>query len=226
MSVPAVLPLPVPFPGPLSRSSRTIAIWSTVIAAASLMSLALALGDPARRWMWLYLPYTFVGNSLAPLPFDGYVIALGEQHLIWLVVLIGIIGTVIVEAWNMEVLSRLLARKNLQGFCNHGLTRWSLRMYGKAPFWTLVGTCVLPIIPHYPMRVLVVLARYPMWKYQLSVILGRGTRYWWLASIGFSIPIPVEWIAVASLVMLLLGVRGARRMNGTSGNEAEQGQAV
>jgi len=93
------------------------------------------------------------------------------------------------------------------------LTRWSLHWYGKAPFWSLVGTCVLPIIPHYPMRFLVVLARYPMWKYQLSVILGRGGRYAWLAALGFSLPIPGWWIFVVSLVVLAFGVRGARKMN-------------
>jgi membrane protein YqaA with SNARE-associated domain len=183
------------------------------MAGMSTLSVAAMLADPARKWLWLYLPYTFVGNSLAPLPFDGYVIALGQQYAIWLVVAIGVIGTVIIEAWNMELLGRILARKSASGFCNHRLTQWSLRMYGIAPFWTLVGTCVLPIIPHYPMRVLVSLSRYPMWKYQLSVILGRGGRYAWLAMVGWAIPVPVEWIAIASLMLLLLGIRGARRMN-------------
>ena len=86
-------------------------------------------------------------------------------------------------------------------------------MYQYAPFWSLVGTCILPIIPHYPMRVLVVLSRYPMWKYQTSVILGRGGRYTWLALLGWTVPIPGSWIAVVSLIALLFAIRGARRMN-------------
>ena len=187
----------------------------------SCLSLSFALLDPARTWLWCYLPYSFVGNSLAPLPFDGYVIALGQQYPIWLVVLVGVIGTVIVEAWNMELLRRILDRNSAAGFRNHPLTRWALRAYGKAPFLTLVGTCILPIIPHYPMRVLVSLSHYPMWRYQASVILGRGGRYAWLALLGWSIPIPGEWIAMASLVLLLLGIRGARRMNRAPGAEVE-----
>ena len=163
--------------------------------------------------LWSFLPYTFLGNSLAPLPYDGAVIYLGGHKPIWLVVAIGVVGTVLVEAWNIELLRRILARDGTLGFRRHPLTRWSLHWYGKAPFWSLVGTCVLPIIPHYPMRFLVVLARYPMWKYQLSVILGRGGRYAWLAALGWSLPIPGWWILVVSLVVLALGVRGARKMN-------------
>ncbi len=193
------------------------------MATLTAVSLLAALLDPAYRWLWFYLPYSFAGNSLAPLPFDGYVIALGQYHAIWLVVLVGVFGTVIVEAWNMELLGRLLARNSTAGFRNHALTRWALNAYGKAPFLTLVGTCILPIIPHYPMRVLASLSGYPMWKYQTSVILGRGGRYAWLAILGWSIPIPGEWIAVASLGLLLLGIRGARRMNRGSGVPAVEG---
>jgi hypothetical protein len=205
--------------------NRSTWLWPGIMLVLSALSFAAALSDPARKWLWFYLPYSFVGNSLAPLPFDGYVIALGERYEIWVVVLVGVIGTVIVEAWNLELLGRLLARDSAAGFRNHALTRWALKAYGRAPFLTLVGTCVLPIIPHYPMRVLVSLSRYPMWRYQASVVLGRGGRYAWLAFIGWSIPIPGEWIAVASLGLLLLGIRGARRMNKTAIARAEGGAA-
>jgi hypothetical protein len=69
------------------------------------------------------------------------------------------------------------------------------------------------MIPHYPMRFLAVLAGYPLWKYQISVILGRGARYALLAGLGVAMPIPGHWIVLASLVVLALGVRGARQMN-------------
>jgi membrane protein YqaA with SNARE-associated domain len=225
----AYVPLAAPALPPLAvaRHIRIRATWGwpgiMIILAA--LSLGGAVTDPARKWLWFYLPYSFVGNSLAPLPFDGYVIALGQDYAIWLVVLVGVIGTVIVEAWNMELLGRLLAQDSAAGFRNHALTRWALKAYGRAPFLTLVGTCVLPIIPHYPMRVLVSLSRYPMWRYQASVVLGRGGRYAWLALIGWSIPVPGEWIAVASLGLLLLGIRGARRMNTDGIAKAEGGAA-
>jgi membrane protein YqaA with SNARE-associated domain len=169
----------------------------------------------------LYLiPYTFLGNSLAPLPYDGAVVFLGGRYAVWLIVLVAILATLVIEAWNMELLGRLLAREGTRGFRSHRITQTSLRWYRKAPFWSLVATCIIPIVPHYPMRFLAVLAGYPLWKYQVTVVLGRGARYVGLAGVGVALPIPGEWIIVASLVALALGVRGARRMNRDPGAAA------
>lgn len=164
----------------------------------------------------LYLiPYTFLGNSLAPLPYDGAVVYLGGRYALWIIVLVAVAATLLIEAWNMELLGRILARDGTRAFRNHRVTRWSLHWYAKAPFWSLVATCVLPIVPHYPMRFLAVLAGYPLWKYQISVILGRGARYAMLAGLGVAVPIPGRWIVLVSLVALALGIRGARKMNRT-----------
>jgi membrane protein YqaA with SNARE-associated domain len=181
---------------------------------------ALALGA-AHAWTdWarlLYLiPYTFLGNSLAPLPYDGALVYLGGKYALWLIVAVAVAATLVIEAWNMELLARILAREGTRGFRNHRVTQFSLHWYRKAPFWSLVATCILPIIPHYPMRFLAVLAGYPLWKYQLSVVVGRGARYIALAGIGVALPVPAPWLVLASLVALAFGVRGARRMNRTS----------
>jgi membrane protein YqaA with SNARE-associated domain len=179
--------------------------------------LALAGAQTWEDWSrLLYLiPYTFLGNSLAPLPYDGAVVYLGGRYSLWLIVAVAVAATLIIEAWNMEVLARVLARDGTRGFRNHRITQSTLRWYRKAPFWSLVATCVLPVVPHYPMRFLAVLAGYPLWKYQLSVMLGRGTRYAVLGGLGIALPIPWQWIVLASLVALAFGVRGARRMNRT-----------
>jgi len=177
--------------------------------------LSLLAAQTWEQWSHLmYLvPYTFLGNSLAPLPYDGAVLYLGGRYSVALIVVVAVLATLVIEAWNMELLGRLLAREGTRGFRNHRITQLSLRWYRKAPFWSLVATCILPIIPHYPMRFLAVLAGYPLWKYQLSVVLGRGARYVGLAGVGFALPIPGIWITLASLVLLAFGVRGARQMN-------------
>ena len=177
--------------------------------------MVVAVAEAAPQWSRLlyFVPYTFLGNSLAPLPYDGAVVYLAAHYPVWLIVVVAIAATLLIEAWNMEVLRRVLARDGTRPFRNHQITQVSLRWYRKAPFWSLVATCVLPIVPHYPMRFLAVLAAYPMWKYQLSVILGRGTRYAGLAGFGLVFPIPGPVILAASLVILAVGVRSARRMN-------------
>src|SRR4051812_48840455 len=176
---------------------------------------ALVLGEVAPRWAALsyFVPFTFLGNSLAPLPYDGAVVYLGPRYSLWLIVSIGVAATLLIEAWNMELLGRMLARDGTRAFRNHRVTQWSLHWYRKAPFWSLVLTCVLPLVPHYPMRFLAVLAGYPLWKYQLSVILGRGARYAGLVTVGATVPIPGSWLVAISLVALVLAMRGAHRMN-------------
>jgi ribonucleoside-triphosphate reductase len=179
----------------------------------SLGALALAEAQPHWSGLYYFVPFTFLGNSLAPLPYDGAVVYLGARHSLWLIVGIAVAATLLIEAWNMELLSRLLARDGTRAFRNHRITQWSLRWYRKAPFCSLVLTCILPLVPHYPMRFLAVLAGYPLWKYQASVILGRGARYVGLVLVGATLPIPGIWLVVASLIVLAFGVRGARRMN-------------
>ena len=184
-----------------------------ILLGIAVAALILAATQPAWSHLAYFVPFTFLGNSLAPLPYDGAVIYLGARYPLWVIVPLGVAATLLIEAWNIELLARMLAREGSRAFRNHKITQWSLRWYRKAPFWSLVFTCVLPIVPHYPMRFLAVLAAYPLWKYQLSVMIGRGTRYSVLVLIGTVLPIPGPWIVLASLVILAFGVRGARQMN-------------
>ena len=188
-SFPFLTPLP-PVSAPLRVPARSPWIVPGILLGISLGALLLASALPAWAPLSYFVPFTFLGNSLAPLPYDGAVVYLGARYPLW-----------------------MMARDGTRAFRNHRVTLWSLRWYRKAPFCSLVLTCVLPIVPHYPMRILAVLAAYPLWKYQLSVILGRGTRYAGLVLVGATIPIPGLWIVLTSLVILALGARGARRMN-------------
>lgn len=181
---------------------------------------ALLVAQLAPHWAPLsyFVPFTFLGNSLAPLPYDGAVVYLGPRYSLWLIVSVAVAATLVIEMWNMELLARMLARDGTRAFRNHRVTQWSLHWYRKAPFWSLVLTCVLPIVPHYPMRFLAVLAGYPMSKYLASVILGRGARYTGLVLVGATVPIPGSWLLAISLVILVLAIRGAHRMNRTDGD--------
>lgn len=188
-------------------------VWPTVIAAVTIICAIGAFLMPHHARMWWFLPYSIAGNSLVPLPYDPAVVYLGPLYPLWLIVLVGIIGTVIIEFWNMELLARILSREGTHRFRGHHVTRWLLDLYHKAPFITLVLTCVLPVVPHYPMRVLATLANYPIWKYMVSVIIGRGMRYTWLALLGITIKVPPMLLLVLSLLFLGVMLWKLREMN-------------
>jgi hypothetical protein len=141
----------------------------------SLAALILAEAAPAWSPLSYFVPFTFLGNSLAPLPYDGAVVYLGARYPLWVILPIAVAATLLIEAWNMELLARMLVREGTRAFRNHRFTQGSLR--------------------------------------QLSVILGRGTRYSGLVLVGVALPIPGPWIVLASLVILAFGVKGARGMN-------------
>ena len=185
---------------------------------------ALIIAELVPEWAGLsyFLPFTFLGNSLAPLPYDAAVVYLGARHPLWLIVAVAVFATLVIEAWNMELLARMLARDGTRAFRNHRITQWSLHWYYKAPFWSLVLTCVLPLVPHYPMRFLAVLAGYPLWKYQISVVLGRGARYIGLVLVGATVTIPGSWLVAISLLVLALAVRSAHRMNPRDGDVSDR----
>ena len=201
---------------PLSPPRRSPWILPGAMLVISLFCLAAAERWPEWAKLLYSVPYTFLGNSLAPLPYDGAVVYLGSRFSLPLIVAVTVAATLMIELWNMELLARVLARDGTRGFRNHRVTQTTLRWYRKAPFWSLVATCVLPVVPHYPMRFLAVLAGYPLWKYQLSVVLGRGSRYAILAGVGVIVPIPPAWLVLASLAALIITVRSARRMNQTT----------
>jgi membrane protein YqaA with SNARE-associated domain len=190
-------------------------LWPAVMLVLTAIAFAGAHWQPSHSRLWLFLPFSFAGNSLAPPPGHTAVVYLGPLYPVWLIVLVGTIGTVIIEYWNMELLARLLSREGTRGFRGHRITGWALYWYRKAPFWTLVSTCVLPIIPHYPMRFVAVLDNYPMWKYQGSVILGRGARYALLAHLGIALKVPPVILFSLGLVFLAVMILKMRQMNRT-----------
>ena len=180
----------------------------TAVTAVGLMVVV-----PQHLWLWGLVPFTYLGNSLAPLPYDGYIIALAQDYQLWLVVVIATAATLLIEAWNMELLAAVMARKGTRGFRAHPATQWAVRWFAKAPFWSMVASNCLPVVPHYPMRILATLARYPLWRYQLTVLIGRSLRYAWLGVLGIGFKVPVVWVVVGSFVLLALALRSARRMN-------------
>ena len=57
-------------------------------------------------------------------------------------------------------------------------------------------------VPFYPFRFLVVMARYPRWKYLLAVFLSRTPRFYVLALLGQAIKIPDYLIIVIFIVLI------------------------
>ncbi len=157
---------------------------------------------PTDPLTWALVPYTMLGNSLAMVPYDWYLPAYVVGHDAITGVLLAVAGNVLVECWNMDVLARMLQRDGTAAFRQHAVTTRLLGWFRRAPWWTLVIAGAAPVIPFYPCRFLATLANYPLWRYQVAVVVGRGVRYTGLAGLGVLLPIPPVAYFVVGLAML------------------------
>ena len=182
------------------------------MVALTLLCVIAAVRWPAHLVGLGLLPYSFVGNSLAMVPYDWYIPAFVQQYPAWSAVAVALLGTVVVEFWNMELLERILSREGTAAFRGHHVTLRLVRWFRKAPWCTLVAAGAIPVVPFFPSRVLATLGRYPMARYQAAVVVGRGVRYTGLAGLGLLLPVPV-WVYFALSVLLLggFGLRLLRR---------------
>lgn len=189
---------------PPSPTPPTVPVWFWTTV---LLTIALACGlgwilSGHSPYLWGLVPFTFVGNSLAMVPFDWYIPGFVQYHNPWLGVTLATAATVLIEFWNMDVLARLLARDGTRAFRGHHVTTRLLRWYNTAPWWTLVVAGFAPIVPFYPCRLLATLARYSIWRYQSAVVVGRFVRYAVLAELGKLLPIPPRTYFIVGVIVL------------------------
>lgn len=165
-------------------------LWTAVVLALSAICGIGWLVTGSNPLQWALIPFTMIGNSLAMVPYDWYLPAYVQVHDAAGGVVVATAANVVIEFWNMDVLARVLSREGTAGFRQHRVTTRLLGWYRKAPWWTLTLAGCAPIIPFYPCRFLATLARYPMWRYQSAVVVGRSIRYVGLAGLGLVLPIP------------------------------------
>lgn len=191
-------------PDPPMPAQPTVPVWfwTTMLLG---ISLACGIGwamSGHSPYLWGLVPFTFVGNSLAMVPYDWYLPGFVQYHNPWLGVGLATAATVLIEFWNMDVLARVLARDGTRAFRGHHITGRLLGWYRRAPWWTLVIAGLAPIIPFYPCRLLATLAQYSIWRYQSAVIVGRFVRYLALAQLGMLLPVPPSTYFIVGVIVL------------------------
>ncbi|NIM90886.1 MAG: hypothetical protein GTO17_08055 [Candidatus Aminicenantes bacterium] len=152
--------------------------------------------------LWIFFFYSFPAEFLiAIVPHEPVLLYFSKFYSPLAVTLVAIAGTLLAEIINYSVFSYV---GNLKPFSKVRLTRWvskTIELFNKAPFAALLVAGFTPV-PFYPFRFLVVLARYPLWKYGLAIFISRTPRFFLLALLGhiYKIPdylFPVIFIALA-----------------------------
>jgi membrane protein YqaA with SNARE-associated domain len=148
--------------------------------------------------------YCFPSEFLVALvPHEPVLIYFGHVYPALTVAAVSLLGTLVTEALNYHSFQYVAdARALRRALTSRWVTR-AVSLFRRRPFLALIIGALTPI-PFYPFRFVVVLARYPLWRYLAAVALARGPRFYLLALTGAVLRVPVAWLGTLFLVLLLL----------------------
>ncbi|HSW29553.1 MAG TPA: VTT domain-containing protein [Longimicrobiales bacterium] len=157
--------------------------------------------DQARtstRLLVLFL-YSFPSEFLVGLvPHEPVLIYFGSHHAAWVVALVAGVGTVLAEAANYRFFSLLYEVPSIHRMSEHRVVAWLVGLFARRPFTAIVVAGFTPV-PFFPIRLLVVMTKYPLRTYLLGVFVSRTPRFWLLATLGAMVAVPT------GALMLLFG---------------------
>jgi membrane protein YqaA with SNARE-associated domain len=198
----------IPLPSERVRHRVRTALFVVQIVFIATL-LGLWIGAPALRQsksLWVLFLYCFPAEFLvATVPHEPVLLFFSKFYGPLTIALVSIAGTALTEVINYSVFRYVadlkVFRKMLESRGVQKLVAW----FKKAPFLSLWVAGFTPI-PFYPFRFLVVLARYPLWKYILAVITSRTPRFYILGLAGGAIKFSDELLFLLTAVLLSVGV--------------------
>jgi membrane protein YqaA with SNARE-associated domain len=153
--------------------------------------------------LWVLFFYSFPSEFLiATVPHEPVLLYFGKFYSPFTVALVAVSSTLLTEMLNYSTFKFVTDLKFFASLYQKKTVQKTIQLFKKAPFLALLIAGFTPV-PFYPLRFLVVLARYPLWKYVLAVFLSRFPRFIILAYIGYVIQIP-DLLLIALFVILIL----------------------
>lgn len=173
---------------------------SFVLALLVVWTTSKSLQDSKSLWVLFF--YSFPSEFLiATVPHEPALLYFGKFYHPLTVALVAIPSTLLTEILNYSTFKYITDLKIFTKLREKKAVQKMVQFFNKAPFLTLWVAGITPI-PFYPLRFLVVLARYPLIKYILAVFLSRFPRFIILAYIGYKIQIP-DYLLIALFVILI-----------------------
>ena len=152
--------------------------------------------------LWVLFFYSFPSEFLiATVPHEPVLLYFGKFYTPLTVAFVAIFGTMLTEMLNYSAFKYVADLKIFIKLQQKSAVKKTIRFFNKAPFLTLWVAGITPI-PFYPLRFLVVVAKYPMLKYILAILLSRFPRFVFLAYVGYKIQIP-DYMIIALFVILI-----------------------
>jgi len=154
------------------------------------------------RSLWVLFLYCFPAEFIiTTVPHEPVILYFSKFYSPLTVTVVSTAGLMLIEIINYTAFQYVADLRMFQRTLESRLVQKAVALFNKAPFLTL-WLCGLTPLPFFPLRFLVVLARYPLAKYLLAVLTSRFPQIYVVALAGEIFQIPNEWI-IALFVLLL-----------------------
>jgi membrane protein YqaA with SNARE-associated domain len=148
--------------------------------------------------------YSFPSEFLVGLvPHEPVLIFFGGVHHPLVVALVAVVSTVMAEALNYSFFGLFYEIPVFKAAFQKKAVKRISELFRRMPFIAILVAGFTPV-PFFPVRFLVVVTEYPVWKYLLGVFLSRGPRFYLLALLGAFFEVPPLLLLALFLGMLLL----------------------
>jgi membrane protein YqaA with SNARE-associated domain len=155
--------------------------------------------------LWVLFFYSFPAEFLIALvPHEPILLYFGKYYPPLTVALIAVLGTIMTETLNYSVFKFVSDLSLFKKVHQKKAVAKIVDLFRRAPLAAIWVAGFTPV-PFYPIRFLVVLSRYPVWKYILGVFLSRAPRFYILAYVGHQINIP-DYLLVLLFVVLIASI--------------------
>jgi len=152
--------------------------------------------------LWVLFLYCFPAEFLiAIVPHEPVLLFFGKFYAPLTVALVSIAGTLLTEALNYSVFKYLTDSALYKKLSQKKAVSKLIDLFNKMPFVVLLIAGFTPV-PFYPFRFLVVMARYPIWKYLLAIFLSRTPRFFLLSLAGQAFQIPNSLLVIIFVVLI------------------------
>ena len=156
--------------------------------------------------LWVLFFYNFISQFLiAIVPHEPVHLYFSKFYAPLSVTLVSICGTLITEFINYSTFKFVVDLKSFDKIKYSGFVKKIIDIFNKVPFLAIWIAGFSPV-PFYPFRFLVVIARYPVYKYLFAVFLSRTPRFYLLALLGHAIKIPDYLLAIFFAVLIIIAV--------------------
>jgi uncharacterized membrane protein YdjX (TVP38/TMEM64 family) len=194
--------------------------WDVVLRATGVVALAAIY--PAIRWPGVagllgFLCLTlFVSGPISmvlPAAFEPMLMVAGRSYPPLIVALVAVAGLLYMDYINYHLYGAALRHPRLERGRNSRIVQRLLVLFQRHPFFA-VWLCSWSPIPYWIVAALAPLSGYPMPKFLLATLLGRGPRVWFFAALGLVVPVAtrtlVIYVVAAIAVAVVLAVYRSR----------------